>query len=94
MDGEDDDVYVKPIINSVLGFLMCGVNAGTVVNVKKIATQSFALPELKEAVDVLFDARKDSIEGERVNHRKKDTCVSQIVSLIWFYRRCTTVSCG
>ena len=50
VDGEDDDVYVKPpIINTVLGLLMCGVNAGTVV---KIATQFFSLPGLTEAADV------------------------------------------
>ena len=56
----DEEVNMKPIVNTVLGFLMYGVNAGTVVNVKKIATQSFSLPELKEAGEMLLTTARMS----------------------------------
>ena len=45
----------KPLINTVLCFIMHGINTGSAVNVHKIASETFTLAEVKSAADILWE---------------------------------------
>lgn len=71
---------VKPVVNTVLAFICYGLNVGTTSNVKKIAMETFCMNEIKQAHTLLATLCNDVIDVTYRNRRKKDTCISDIVS--------------
>ena len=70
----------QPVVNTVLSFCSYGIDVGTIVNVKKIASQTFSFKEISKAHTLLYNLCKNDIVGEKRNRRKKDTCISDVLA--------------
>ena len=76
----DTTPVLQPVVNTVLSFCSYGIEVGTIVNVKKIASQTFSFKEISKAHTLLYNLCKNDIVGEKRNRRKKDTCISDVLA--------------
>ena len=84
-DGEiilDTTPVLQPVVNTVLSFCSYESNVGTIVNVKKIASQTFSLKEISKAHTRLYNLCKNDIVCEKRNRRKRDTCISDVLTCL------------
>lgn len=71
---------VPPVVNTVLTFVCYGLNTGTSVNVKKIASETFSLEEIKRAHQLMFQLCDGVIDVTKHGRRLKETCMADIVT--------------
>ena len=83
----DTTPVLQPVVNTVLSFCSYGIDVGTIVNVKKIASQTFSFKEISKTHTLLYNLCKNDIIGEKRNRRKKNICISDVLMCLQDLKR-------